>query len=228
MPFDAVTTRRVLAVLVVAQVLLPGAGRLCQAPAHEPGRVLHVQVASQLPQQPLDRRLVLAQCRRHEPGTLRAKVEVGPGRRCQHQVVTAAQQRCHLQLDLFRRHQIISVQLLDVLALALAIGSVDCGREPAIHGGDDPHATRRKSARDFGRAVGRAIVGDDDLLAVPGLRHCRAQRFGEGRFGVVGRNQDRNQRWIHLLPFPGQVAAGPTASTGLRSREALRNLRSRT
>jgi hypothetical protein len=78
-------------------------------------------------------------------------------------------QRRKLALNLVGRQKIIRIQPLDVVSLAELQGMVARRSGSSVFSGHDCDLLRGKSPRYFRRLIRRAIVHDDDLLALPRL-----------------------------------------------------------
>ena len=92
-----------------------------------------------------------------------------------------------------RHRHVVGVVEGDPLAGRAREAEVPRARETAVSALDDGHAAG-VCAEHPRRVVGRAVVDDDDLEVLLGLREDAVEAFGEPAAAVVGRDDDRDGR----------------------------------
>jgi hypothetical protein len=126
--------------------------------------------------------------------------------------------RRHLPRDLLALEKIVGVEPLDVLAAAQRQRQVSRRRRSLIPLRDDSDTARLELLRDSPRAVGGAVVDDDDLDAPPRLSERRPDRVGDP---VLGCKQ--GSKWRPAAPSAPptltavqlkETPAVPSMSTG--------------
>ena len=115
--------------------------------------------------------------------------EAHPRRRRQH--------HRHLPGEFLGPPQVVGIEERDPAAASLSQATVAGAGDAAVRLGDDAEARVGHRRQPFGRAVGRAVVDDDELEVAPGLGEDALRRARYQRGPVVGRDHHADQRPPH-------------------------------
>ena len=115
-------------------------------------------------------------------------------------------QKVDLPLQLRRKELVVRRQYRDVVTRGLLNAMIDCVRlvVEAVEEKLDARVLAGVAAQDIDGAIGRRVVGDDDLEVLIGLRQGALDGPANKSFVVVGGDDDADARQGVPLPCPGR------------------------
>jgi len=156
---------------------------------------VHHGVVREFFDEPPDRIGVGAETLGRESGGRRRIRESTPAAAKREVVGRQRRGECELGGDFFGSEQVIGVEELQPVAAGRTQAGVAGGGRSGVGLVDDRDARRvGKCFRDGERGVGGAVVDEDDFAMRPGLGERGAEGLGEPRRGVVGRDDDGDER----------------------------------
>jgi hypothetical protein len=107
----------------------------------------------------------------------------------------------YLSFDLVRVDEIIRIEKLDECAARHLICTVARGTGSGVCLANNPDPSATKSLHHVNRPVLRPVVNDHDLYVRPSLAKDRVERFTDGYFGIVARDENGDLGVAHRQSF---------------------------
>ena len=120
--------------------------------------------------------------------------EMAPGTGEKNAFVLQGLRDFHLPSNFIRREKVIRVEPLNIVAPAKLKRFIPCRRRALVFLSDDGYRIRNKLARDCERFIPGAVIYNDNFLVRPSLTLSGFYSVRDPSLGVIGWNEDGNQR----------------------------------